>query len=155
MTRRGLALVALAALAGCGPSGLSGSLNAVMDLSYDAVELRQTPDEVAVAFVRTGGDTALQVTASLKDVTLVAGAPLNLAEKLTATSQRGVLSRNVRDDTTTRFPELERGTLTLQQVPAAGATVEGTFNATFVQGPTEPYGRTVSGPFRAKVVQVP
>ncbi|MEW6431215.1 MAG: hypothetical protein AB1730_06865 [Myxococcota bacterium] len=148
-------LLLLLALSGCGPAALSGSLTEVMDLSYDAVELRQTPDEVAVAFVRSGGDTALQVTASLRDVTLAAGQPINLAEKLTATTQRGVLSRNVRDDTTTRFPALERGTLTLSAVPAAGATVSGSFNATFVQGPTEPFGRTVAGRFDAKVVQLP
>lgn len=152
---RGALLLGVLALSACGPGGLSGSLSAVMDLSYDAVELRQTADEVAVAFVRGGGDTALQVTASLQDVTLAAGQPINLAEKLTASTQRGVLSRNVRNDTTTRFPALERGTLTLQALPAAGATVSGSFNATFVQGATEPYGRTVSGTFEAKVVQVP
>jgi hypothetical protein len=148
-------LLGLWLLSACGPGGLSGSLTEVMDLSYDAVELRQTADEVAVAFVRSGGDTALQVTASLKDVTLTAGEPLNLAEKLTATTQRGVLSRNVRNDTTTRFPPLERGTLTLLALPVQGRTVSGRFNATFVQGPTEPYGRTVSGAFEAKVVQAP
>lgn len=152
--RRAL-LFGVLALSACGPGGLSGSLSEVMDLSYDAVELRQTADEVAVAFVRSGGDTALQVTASLKDVTLTAGQPLNLAEKLTATTQRGVLSRNVRNDTTTRFPELERGTLTLQALPVLDGTVSGSFNATFIQGATEPYGRTVSGTFDAKVVQAP
>jgi len=153
MTRAWLVLAV--ALSACGGGGLSGSLTAVMDLSYDSVELRQTADEVAVAFVRTNGDTALQVTASLKDLTLTAGQPINLAEKLTATTQRGVLSRNVMGDTTTRFPALERGTLTLQALPTAGATVSGDFNATFVQGATEPYGRTVSGRFEAKVLQVP
>jgi hypothetical protein len=148
-------LVVVLALAGCGGGGLSGSLTEVMDLSYDSVELRQTPDEVAVAFVRTNGDTALQVTAQLKDLTLAAGTPINLAEKLTATTQRGVLSRNVQGDSTTRFPPLERGTLTLKSVPSTvGEVVSGDFNATFVQGATEPYGRTVSGTFDAKVLQV-
>jgi hypothetical protein len=149
-------VAALLVLAGCGGTGLDGSLAAVMDLSYDSVELRQTTDEVAVAFVRTNGDTALQVTAALKDLTLTAGTPINLAEKLTASTQRGVLSRNVQGDTTTRFPPLERGTLTLKSLPTAvGATVSGDFNATFVQGANEPYGRTVSGKFDAKVLQVP
>ncbi|MCC6337459.1 MAG: hypothetical protein IT380_26110 [Myxococcales bacterium] len=147
--------LALLAFAGCGAAGLDGSLTSVMDLSYDAVELRQTADEVAVAFVRKNGDTALQVTAALKDVTLAAGQPLNLAEKLTATTQRGVLSRNVMGDTTTRFPSLERGTLTLGSLPTAQGTVSGSFNATLVQGATEPYGRTVSGKFDAAVLQVP
>ncbi|MEW5741299.1 MAG: hypothetical protein AB1938_20420 [Myxococcota bacterium] len=150
-------LVPLAFLlaAGCGSVGLDGSLTAVMDLSYDSVELRQTLDDVAVAFVRNNGDTALQVTASLKDLTLTAGQSVNLAEKLTATTQRGLLSRNVQGDSTTRFPSLERGTLTLNALPMANGVVSGSFNATFVQGPTEPYGRTVSGKFDAKVLQVP
>ena len=148
-------LVVVLALAGCGGGGLDGSLAEVMNLSYDSVELRQTPDEVAVAFVRTNGDTALQVTAQLKDLALTAGTPINLAEKLTATTQRGVLSRNVMGDSTTRFPALERGTLTLKSLPATvGEVVSGDFNATLVQGATEPYGRTVSGKFEAKVLQV-
>lgn len=149
-------VVALGLLSACGPQTLEGSLRQVMDLSFDEVELRHTPVDLAVAWVRNSGDTALQVTVSLQGLTLEGGAQINLAEKLTATTQRGVLSRNVRNDTTTRLPALERGTLRLERLPGAlDERVSGAFNATFVQGSTEPFGRAVSGTFSAVVRQLP
>lgn len=147
-------LVALTLLTACGPATLEGSLTSIMDLAYDRAELRWTTDEVAVAFVRTSGDVALQVTAALAGDVLTT-APLNLAEKLTATTQRGKLSRSVRNDLTTSFPLLERGTLQLDRLPAQGQRVTGSFSATLVQGPAEPFGRTVNGQFDALVQQVP
>ena len=139
------------ALCGCGGSSLDGSLRQVVDLAFDDVELRRTTDEVAVAFVRTSGDTALQVTATVTGLELKPGVVINLAEKLSATQQRGILSRNVRNDATTRFPALERGSLQLDGELQTATRVSGSFNATFVQGPTEPMGRTVSGTFEALV----
>lgn len=155
MRRRVPWLLSVLLLAACGPAPLSGSLREVLDLSYDAAELRWTADELAVAFVREGGDVVLQVTAALVSLDTVPNVPINLAEKLSTTQQRGTLSRSVRNDTTTSFPPLERGTLRVDGTPVTGQRVSGTFNATFVQGAVEPFGRTVSGSFDALVRQTP
>ena len=143
-------LLALA-LTGCGGSSLEGSLRQAVDLAFDDVEVLRGTDEVAVAYVRSSGDTALQVTASLTGLQLQPGDVLNLAEKLSATQQRGVLSRNVKNDALQRLPSLERGSLRFDGELKPGSRVGGSFNATFVQGPTEPMGRTVAGTFQALV----
>jgi hypothetical protein len=147
-------ILALILFTACGPETLGGSLTSVMDLSYDKAELRWTTEEVAVAFVRKSGDVALQVTAALTGEPLTT-AQLNLAEKLTPTTQRGKLSRSVRNDSMTTFPLLERGVMQLSTVPVPGQSVSGSFSVTFVQGATEPFGRTVNGRFDALVQQQP
>ena len=155
MPRRLAAVLAAMSLSACGPAPLGGSLKEMLDLSYDSAELRWTTDELAVAFVRDGGDVVLQVTAALVNLDTVPNVPINLAEKLTATQQRGTLSRSVRNDTTTSFPPLERGTLRVDGTPVTGARVSGSFNATFVQGTSGAFGRTVNGSFDALVRQTP
>jgi hypothetical protein len=173
------------ALAGCGPVQpgktpakyrLEGSLGQVMDLGYDEVRISQTRDDVSVLFVRVqtldnvepdGGTT--NMTGTIEDYPFklalaLRGQPLPVAVRVDLTeedanmNQRGVFSRNVRQDPRTRFPRAARGTLYLSRPlfddsGISNEYVAGDFHVTFENGIEAASGRTVFTNFNARVMQ--
>lgn len=152
--RTALVPALLACAAGCGGTHtVEGSLGEVMELQYATVELAQSPNLLAVNFVRpqgTGKDTVLQVSARLEGLTLKPGVPVDLAE-VVASAPRGAVARNVFNDPRTGFPSVERGALTLDALPEQGKRVRGDFSVTFVNGTTFANGRTAFATFEATV----
>lgn len=184
--QRGAALlVAALAMTGCNSSQpgktppkhrLEGSLTQVMDLGYDEVRLGQTGQDVSVLFVRifelddttTDGGTANQVgtiedypfkvTLALRGQDLPVGVNIDLTEEDNNMNQRGVFSRNVRNDPRKSFPRAIRAELFLERplFDDAGVSsewVSGNFHVTFENGIEAASGRTVFGNFNARVDQ--
>lgn len=169
------AIPLLGALAACGSGtvpgpkfGLEGSLSVVMDLGYDECFLDTTTDEVAVRFVRKKGgteDTSLKITWAQAGQTLNTPSTIDLGEARPddPTRQRTIISRNVLDDPRRVFPLLVVGPpcdatgcrgpskLSFFDQIRSDSTVRGQFNITFVNGIDFANGRTVYGPFSAKV----
>lgn len=164
MTRTLLTGLIGATLAGCGPRGtvppakygLEGSLSVVMDLGWDECFLDQTADEIAVRFVRKRGETAdtpLKIVWALAGQTLNTPSTISLSEPRPddANRQRAVVSRNVLDDKRTTFPLMVVGKLSFLEEIRSDSTVKGQFNITFENGIEFANGRTIYGPFNAKV----
>jgi hypothetical protein len=137
--------------------GLEGSLSVVMDLGWDECEIDTTsPDEISVRFVRNrkvGMDTPLKIVWAQAGQTLNTPATIDLAEMRPddPNRQRTLVSRNVLDDKRTVFPRLVRGKMTFFDELRPDSTVKGQFNMTFENGIDFANGRTVFGPFTAKV----
>lgn len=181
----GAVLVVGAALAACGPVQpgktppryrLEGSLGQVMDLGYDEVRVDSTAQDVSLTFVRVtqldnvtadGGtanmvgtieDYPFKVALALRGQPQPVAVRVDLTEEDANMKQRGVFSRNVRQDPRMTFPRAARGTLYLDRalVDDAGIPadfVSGDFHVTFENGIEAASGRTVFGNFNARVVQ--
>jgi hypothetical protein len=181
----GTLLAASLVLASCGPVQPgkkppkyrhAGSVGQVMDLGYDEVRIQSSMDDVALTFVRVqelddttaDGGTANMV-GTIEDITFklamaLRGQPqpvdvkVDLTEEDANMNQRGVFSRNVRNDPRTTFPRMIRGELYLNRaiVDDAGIPADfvgGDFHVTFENGIEAASGRTVFGNFNAKVMQ--
>lgn len=160
-----LTLTLAALLAGCGGNGsvpkarfeLEGSLSVVMDLGWDECVLDTTsPDEIAVRFVRIRGatmDTPLKIVWAQAGQVLNTPATIDLAEMRPddPNRQRSIVTRNVLDDKRSVFPLLVRGKMSFFDQIRPDSTVKGQFNITFENGIDFANGRTVFGPFTAKV----
>jgi hypothetical protein len=157
-------LVVGACLLGCGGRGtvppakyqLEGSLSVVMDLGWDECILDTTDDEIAIRFVRKRGttmDTPLKIVWAQAGQVLNTPATLDLAEPRPddPNRQRGIVTRNVLDDKRTTFPLMVRGKLTFFDKIRPDSSVKGQFNVTFENGIEFANGRTIYGPFTAKV----
>jgi hypothetical protein len=157
-------VVAAAGGVGCGANGsvpapkysLEGSLSAVMNLGWDEAFIDTTASEVAVRFVRRKGmteDTTLKVTWAQAGQALNTPATIILAEARPddPTRQRTIVSRNVLDDPRNVFPELAVGKMIFFDQIKPDARVRGELNMTFVNGIEFANGRTIFGPFTAKV----
>ena len=176
MRRRVLSALCGALLVGCGSGGtipgpkhgLDGSLSVVMDLGYDEAVIDTTTDEVALSFIRHKGtttDTVLKITWAQAGQALNTPSTIDLGEARPddATRQRSIVSRNVLDDPRRVFPLLVVGTpcdamgcrgpskMSFVDQIKPDAKVRGQFNITFVNGVDFANGRTVYGPFTAKV----
>ncbi len=175
--RPGAAIALLGALGiACGESGtikppkhsLDGSLSVVMDLGYDEAFIDTTTNEVALRFVRHKGttdDTTLKITWAQAGQALNTPSTIDLGEARPddPATQRSIVSRNVLDDPRRVFPLLIvgppcdamgcRGPSKMSFVDKIkpDSTVRGQFNITFVNGVDFANGRTVYGPFSAKV----
>ena len=147
---------------------LEGSLSVVMDLGWDNAFIDTTTDEVAVRFVRHKGatdDTPFKIVWAQAGQALNTPATLDLGEARPddASRQRGIVSRNVLDDPRRVFPLMVvgppcdamgcRGPSKMSFVDKIkpDSKVRGQFNITFVNGVDFANGRTVYGPFTAKV----
>ena len=157
----------LLVLMGCGTGGMSsrrgqffleGSLSVVMNLEWDECFIDTTaPDEIGVRFQRNKGP--VQKDTTLKIVWAQAGQMLNTPAKIVLAEQRPddpnrqrtTVTRNVLDDKRTTFPLLVRGEMTFFDEIRPDAQVRGQFNMTFENGIEFANGRTVYGPFTAKV----
>lgn len=163
---RAAALIALfgAALSGCGGKGanaparfqLEGSLSVVMDLGWDSAELDTTSDEIAVRFIRKRGtttDTPLKIVWAQAGQELNTPSTIDLAEARPddPNRPRTVVTRNVLDDKRTVFPLIVRGKLSFLTKIVPNSSVKGQFNITFENGIDFANGRTIYGPFTAKV----
>jgi len=146
--------LALACAPGCGGlRSVEGSLGELVEMGYQTVEVAQSPNVLAVNFVRpqgTGRDTVLQVSARLEGVTLQPGVSVDLSE-VVAAAPRGTVARNVFNDPRTRFPDVARGSLTLEALPVRGVRVRGAFSVTFANGTSFANGRTAFATFEATV----
>lgn len=152
----GAALVAAAALCGCGQQSLEGSLTAVLNLDYDLVYLERSDVDFAIRFAKkqgTGENTPLKVTVALLEGELdPPKLEWDLAERMPNGAQRGIISRNVLDEAPVTFPDILRGKLKLSSAPTErGQSTAAELNFTFVNGIQPANGRTVFGNFTAKV----
>ncbi len=149
---------------GCGPStgakhALEGSLSVVMDLGWDECTLDPlSPGEISVRFIRNQNgamNTPLKIVWAQAGQDLITPSTIDLAEMRPddPNRQRSTLSRNVLDDSRTVFPLLIRGKMTFFDQIRPDATVKGQLNLTFENGIDFANGRTVFGPFTAKVLQ--
>lgn len=175
---RWLALALSAALVGsalsCGPTKVEGSLQELLDLSYQDIGLRFSGDQIAVRWTRprgSGQDAVLVVSEKLDGLIVRTGDYVNLAQPLPdfaladagipdggvlpdggiASQQRGVVTRDVFNDPRKSFPLLSDGFMVLYDVPRDGGTVHGSFSVTFQRCVDFGCGRTVFGDFKAKV----
>jgi hypothetical protein len=172
------AAVYLGAL-GCGPASgakhrLEGSLSTIMNLDYDDAVLAYSGTQFTVSFKRrrttlisncikepTSCDTPLAVTTRLDPApkadggmdVLKGGTTYELPEMLSTGEQRGVISRNVLEDTRTQFPPLDVGEIRIDNVPhqGQGLPLTGNFHVTFDRGIQFASGKTVfSNGFQAQ-----
>ncbi|NTX05044.1 hypothetical protein [Myxococcus llanfairpwllgwyngyllgogerychwyrndrobwllllantysiliogogogochensis] len=158
---RTLALVALVAgLCACSDEGgaLEGSVSPLLDLKYKRAEAVLAEGELSINFVSpqgSGVNTVLKVSARVGDMIpegYTGGLTINLAEALEGGAQRGVIGRSVLDEPARVFPQLERGSLVVDNLPTAqGQRVTGDFHVTFVNGIDIYSGRTIFGSFEATV----
>ena len=156
----GLGLVALVLMA-CGPRSVQGSLSVLMDMRYQSVDIVLGSSDVTVRYVKPsneeGAGEDLVLAVSARGLTLPfpadAGTPgltFDLAEPL-GSGQRGALARNVLNDPRQTFPEILRGHLAFQNVPAVGERTAGDFAITFVLGEEFGNGRTLFDTFQGTV----
>jgi hypothetical protein len=164
---RTAAIIGLFGVSLCGCSGggtvprarfeLEGSLSVVMDLGWDDCVLDTTaPDEISVRFIRNRGatmDTPFKIVWAQAGQMLITPSTIDLAEARPddASRQRSIVSRNVLDDKRSVFPKLVRGKMSFLDEIRTDSTVRGQFNLTFENGIDFANGRTVYGPFTARV----
>jgi len=174
-----IALVAVLVGAGlaCGQQKIEGSLDEILDLTYQDIKLRFAGDQVAVRWTRprgNGEDAVLIVSEKLDGLVVRTGDSVNLAEPVPdfaiaalladagavdggmlpdggiVSQQRGVVSRDVFNDSRKTFPLLSDGFMILYDVPGdAGTLVRGSFSVTFQRCVDFGCGRTVFGDFKA------
>ncbi len=151
---------ALAALCACAPEGgeLEGSVSPLLDLRYQRAEAQWSPGELAINFVTPQGsglNTQLKVSARVGDMIpegYTGGLKIDLAQVLEGGAQRGAIGRSVLDEPVRTFPQLARGTLTVDGTPTLpGSRITGDFHVTFVNGTDIYSGRTIFGSFEATV----
>lgn len=135
---------------------LEGSLSVVMDLGWDECVLDTTSDEIAVRFVRKRGatmDTSLKVVWAQAGQVFNTPSTIDLAEARPddPNRQRSIVTRNVLDDKRSVFPKVIRGKMSFFDQIRPDTSVKGQLNLTFENGIEFANGRTVYGPFTAKV----
>jgi hypothetical protein len=152
-------LCAALALSACGPGGpqqLSGSLTAVMDVTYTRATLGATDGYLTLRFLESRGeaeDVVLKVGVTIDGAVPNHSVQYDLAEMVGA-GQRGTATRNVlADPDHTTFPPLSRGMFRADGDMTKADTVTGEFSLTFTQGSEVSSGRAVFGPFEAEVVR--
>lgn len=175
LTRRlpGLAVAALLAAACSGDPNkagpahrLEGSVSSIFDLGWDEARILVTGTDFSLLFVRkrpvdvsedggTGSseDYPLKVTYALLNDGPPGAGRVDLAEVLPSGDHRAIASRNVLNDPRKALPNIVRGSLYMNRVPNADAKVSGDLNVTFENGVEAASGRTVFGPYDARVVQ--
>ena len=173
-----IAIPVAAALVGlalaCGPTKVEGSLQEIIDLTYQDIKLGFAGDQIAVRWTRprgSGQDTVLEVSEKLDGLTVRTGDLVNLAEPLpdfaladagmpdgglladggAFDQQRGVVTRDVFNDPRKQFPLISDGFMVLYDVPRDGGVVNGSFSVTFERCVDFGCGRTVFGDFKATV----
>ena len=158
----------------CGQQKVEGSLQEILDLTYQDIKLRFAGDQIAVRWTRpaqpeggSGEDAVLEVSEKLDGLTVKTGDSVDLAASLPdfaevpdggalpdggiAPQQRGVVTRDVFADPRKTFPLIADGFMILYDVPRDGGTVNGSFSVTFQRCVDFGCGRTVFGDFKAKV----
>lgn len=166
------ALVGLALA--CGQTKVEGSLQEILDLTYQDIKLGFAGDQIAVRWTRprgAGQDTVLEVSEKLDGLTVRTGDLVNLAEPLpdfalgdagmpdggllpdggVFDQQRGVVTRDVFNDPRKTFPLISDGFMVLYDVPRDGGVVTGSLSVTFQRCVDFGCGRTVFGDFKATV----
>ena len=174
--RAGAVLALAALLCSCGPVDpkkpppkhrLEGSLSSLIDLGWDEARILVTGTDFSLLFVRIrpadpsadGGsagaseDYPIKITYALLNDGPFGGGRVDLSELIPTGEHRAIVSRNVLADPRKTFPGITRGTLYMNRAPNANALVSGDFNVTFENGVEAASGRTVFGPYDAKVVQ--
>jgi hypothetical protein len=113
-------------VAGCADEGgLSGSLGDVYRLDYDVVRARLYSSELSVEYVTASGSVPVRVTLRVRDVELE-GREYDLV------AHGDVTGRNADGSEIPRFTE---GVFELDEfAPETGATVAGSFDASFASG---------------------
>jgi hypothetical protein len=158
----------------CGPTKVEGSLQEILDLTYQDIKLGFAGDQIAVRWTRPRGaglDTVLEVSEKLDGLTVRTGDLVNLAEPLpdfaladagmpdggllpdggVFDQQRGVVTRDVFNDPRKTFPLISDGFMVLYDVPRDGGVVNGSFSITFQRCVEFGCGRTLFGDFKATV----
>lgn len=151
-----LTAAASALAAGCGrpDKALEGSLTEVVDLTYRTADLTRGESDLAVRFVApqgAGENVVLRLTVSTLGTLVNANEPIDLAEPDANGQVRGTVTRNVLEDPLQTLPAIARGELVFDRPLEGAGRVKGELHITFAQGTTVASGRTVFGPFEAKV----
>jgi hypothetical protein len=169
-----IAAVVVGVALACGPTKVEGSLQEIIDLTYQDIKLGFAGDQIAVRWTRPRGsglDTVLEVSEKLDGLTVRTGDFVNLAEPLpdfaladagmpdagllpdggVFDQQRGVVTRDVFNDPRKQFPLISDGFMVLYAVPRDGGVVSGSFSVTFQRCVDFGCGRTVFGDFKATV----
>ena len=158
------ALAASLALPACGgPNQLTGSLDAVAPLQFDAVTVRVDPHVLAVEFDRSavsdvavadggqaaGADVAFKMAVNIDGLQLDQGLSVDLAAPLEDGRVRASCTRAVGTDPRRDLPPIKRGTLVLDANVNYDQVATGHFHILFDMGGDIGEGRTVNGRFRA------
>ena len=145
MTRGFIILMTLCTLAGCsdGEGSLDGSLGSVYRLGFDDVRVRLYSSELAIEYADNDGAVPLRVTLSRDALPETGGGEWQL-------EQDGAVTGQLRDGT--YVPRFTRGSLIVDRYePQEGATVQGSFTATFDTGRDE---LGLNGTFDTRLVLV-
>jgi hypothetical protein len=141
-----IAAFPLLACSDTAPNRLFGSMSQMYDLTFDQVNLVAQGSSVSIEYVRTAGAMPGQPAVLVVDLTgvvNVAGTSIDLTMQNMG-QPRGVLQQVA--TTTQTFP-IQRGTITFDTAPTAGAKVTGSFATTL----STPAGYTLDGDFSATV----
>ena len=129
----------------CNPTKVEGSLQEILDLTYQDIKLGFAGDQIAVRWTRPRGaglDTVLEVSEKLDGLTVRTGDLVNLAEPLpdfalgdagmpdggllpdggVFDQQRGVVTRDVFNDPRMAFPLISDGFMVLYDVARDGGS---------------------------------
>jgi hypothetical protein len=118
----------------CGGSTteLDGSIGQSLDLSYNDVSVRLIGDELEIRYLRDveggGEETTAKLVVELGDEKLAAGLEMILD------ADNAIVDRVVQDSSS--FPEIEQGTLSIDEGGDVGETLAGEFGVTFTTGST-------------------
>lgn len=163
----GLAMAALAGavlLPGCSGGGntLTGSLDEISPLTFDAVIVRASPDVLVVEYDNhplgsvdggaTGGtDVTFKMAINIDGFQLNKGLDIDLTSSLNDGTPRVACTRAVGQDPRRDLPPIERGDLVLDSNVNYDQTTSGHFHVLFAEGGQIGEGRTVDGTFSATV----
>ena len=155
---KGVWLAAAVVLAGCGGDSLAGSLDELLPLDYDRVEVRLDTQAFVVEYVKEKGPglgTVFKLVVATQGLDLTQPQKIDLADRLDAGEPRVSISRAVADEPSSLFPPIGAGELTLDLgPPLVGKTLRGDFGLHFAQDSTHKLvgaGRTVRGDFQTHI----
>ncbi len=147
-------LVALA-LAACAPDSLQGSLSSLDALDFTSVTATLGQNDLVVEYREargTGYDVPFQLTVEVGSKPVPKGTVIQLGALDSGGQPIAVATRSVTGDTRV-FPAIKSGTVTLNDTPAVGQSLSGSFFLVFdyQNDSSLGQGRTVEGSFQAMV----
>jgi hypothetical protein len=124
-------------------------------VAYEKVTLQISGDVYALSFTRPrpsgGDDTVIKFTVDTSGLKVTPNEEIDLASPLGDGSLRSSVSRQVSEDDYGTFPKVQRGRLSFETAPTAGAPVSGEVSVVFEQSADKYAGRAVYGHFNAQV----
>ncbi|MHB8417148.1 MAG: hypothetical protein ACYDCL_03670 [Myxococcales bacterium] len=156
VTRAAGCLSALALASACAPgNSLVGSLSSLDSLAFTSVAITLGQGDVVLIYKEkqgSGFDVPFQLTVEVGSKPVPKGTVIQLGALDGSGQPVAVATRSVEGDTRV-FPAIKSGTLTLEQTPAVGQSLSGSFFVVFdyQNDSSLGQGRTVEGSFQAVV----